>query len=152
MTRDETIALFLECESKRAVARFAALKQGKSEDEAREIAHEAAKERWNEWAEDMLAKRKALEESGAWAVEQVKPKNAETGAWMEEAKASFCRCLFFSKGGEGTQEAPGADKEQVEAGSLPVKSIAIDGTLGDFTGFVFPGNGGCPKRRVSRFL
>ena len=60
MTRDETIALFLECESKRAVARFAALEQGKSEHEAREIAHEAAKERWNEWAEDMLAKRKAV--------------------------------------------------------------------------------------------
>ena len=59
---------------------------------------------------------------------------------MEEAEASFSRCLFFSKGGEGTQEAPGDDKEEVEAGSLPVKSIAIDGTLVDFRGFVFPGD------------
>jgi hypothetical protein len=111
MTRDETIALFLECESKRAVARFAALEQGKSEHEAREIAHEAAKRRWNAWAKDMLAKRKAPEESGAWAVEWVvelfpflpnQAKNAETRAWMVEAEASFSRCLFFSKGDEGS--------------------------------------------------
>jgi hypothetical protein len=37
MTRDETIALFLK-----------------------------GKDAWNAWAEDMLAQRKALEESGQW--------------------------------------------------------------------------------------
>ena len=63
MTRDETVALFLECEAKRAEVRDAALAEGKSEEEARDIAHEAAKEHWNAWAEDMLAKRKALEQS-----------------------------------------------------------------------------------------
>ena len=140
--RERTVERFLECEEKRAEARATGLKQGKSEDDARQIAHEAAKEHWNAWAEDMLAKRKALEESGAWAVEWVverfpflpnQAKNAETRAWMEEAEASFSRCLFFSKGGEGTQEAPGGDhKEEVETGSLPVRSIAIDGTLADF--------------------
>jgi hypothetical protein len=40
MTRDETIALFLK-----------------------------GKDAWNAWAEDMLAQRKALEDSGAVAVE-----------------------------------------------------------------------------------
>ena len=76
MTRDEktvrerTVERFLECEAKRAEARAAALAEGKSEDEARKIAHEAAKQHWNAWAEDMLAKRKALEEPGAWAAER----------------------------------------------------------------------------------
>ena len=34
MTRDETVALFLECEAKRAEARAAALAEGKDEDGA----------------------------------------------------------------------------------------------------------------------
>ena len=58
---------------------------------------------------------------------------------MDGAVASFSRCLFFSKGGEGTQEASGDHKEEVEAGSLPFKSIAIDGSVADFRGFIFPG-------------
>ncbi len=39
MNRDETIALFERCEAMRA-AKKAALAEGKSEDEARNIAHE----------------------------------------------------------------------------------------------------------------
>ena len=137
MTRDETVALFLECEAKRAEAQQAAINEGKSEDEAREIAHEAARECWNAWAEDMLAKRKALEKSGTWAVEQVKPKNAETRAWMEEADANFSRCLFLLKGGENFQEEP---RDIIGDTVLPIKSIAIDGSYADFSGFIFPGN------------
>ncbi len=34
MTRDETVALFLECEAKRGEARAAALADGKDEDDA----------------------------------------------------------------------------------------------------------------------
>ena len=60
MTRDETVALFLECEAKRAEARTAALAEGKSETRTN-IAHEAAKRHWNAWAQAMLAERKALE-------------------------------------------------------------------------------------------
>jgi hypothetical protein len=78
MTRDETIALFLECEAKRAKAKAAAFAEGKSEDEAREIAHEAAKGHWNAWAEKLIA-----EETGAWAAKKtpwgsLEPENAET--------------------------------------------------------------------------
>ena len=78
MTRDEavrerTVERFLECEAKRAEARAAALAEGKSEGEAREIAHEAAKEHWNAWAEELLAERKALEETGAWTAEKKYP-------------------------------------------------------------------------------
>jgi len=58
MTRDETVALFLACEAKRAEARAAALAEGKDKRDAKHIAHEAAKARWNAWAEPLLAERK----------------------------------------------------------------------------------------------
>jgi hypothetical protein len=61
-----------------------------------------AKRHWNAWAEDMLAKQKALKESGAWTAEEVwsvlEPKNAETRTWMEETEVRFSRCLFLSRG------------------------------------------------------
>ena len=145
MNRDETVVLFLECEAKRSEARAAALAEGKSEDQAREIAHEAAKAHWNAWAEDFLSEREALEESSAWAQEKdgfgrLSPKNAETRSWMEKAKVNFSRCLFLLEGVEGTQEVPGDGKDDVDAASLPVKLIAIGGTVPDFRGFVFPGD------------
>jgi len=145
MDREETVVLFLECEAKRAGAHAAALADGKSVDDAREIAHEAAKNRWNAWADDMLAKRKTLEESGVWSATNychgsLEPKNAETRAWTEDAETSFSRCLFLLKGDEGAKETPENDKEEVEAASLPVKSIAVEGRVADFRGFVFPGN------------
>jgi len=141
--RESSVERFLECEAKRAEARAAASKEGKSEDDARKIAHEAAKKHWNAWAEDLLSEREALE--SAWAQEKdsfgrLSPKNAETRSWMEKAKVNFSRCLFLLEGVEGTQEAPGDDKDDVEAASLPVKSIAIEGRVADFRGFVFPGN------------
>ena len=144
MTRDETVALFLECEARRAEALAEALAEGKSERDAKNIAHEAAKKHWNAWAEDMLTKRKELEASGVWAAEKnsigtLEPKNAETRAWTEEALAHFTRCLFLVGGDEGTEETPEEDKEQPPAGNFPVKSIAIDSMMFDFSGFVFPG-------------
>ncbi len=60
MTRDETVALFLECEAKRAAARAAALGEGK-ERTSEEHSREAAKAHWNAWAEGLLAERKAME-------------------------------------------------------------------------------------------
>ncbi len=148
MTQDEmreaTVRRFEACESKRAEARAAALAEGKSEDDARDIAHEAAKARWNAWAEPLLAERKAMEASGVWAAEKnilgsLEPKNEQTHDWMERATADFSRCLFLLRGPEGTVEAAGEDKDKAEASEPPVKSIAIDNTVIDFRGFVFPG-------------
>jgi hypothetical protein len=144
MTRDETVALFLECEAKRGEARAAALAEGKSEDEARETAHEAAKAHWNAWAEPLLAERKAMEQSGAWAAEKkpwgsIEAKNEETRAWMERADAHFSRCLYLVRGAEWTKEAAGEDKDKPEASDPPVKSIAIDDVRIDMRGFAFPG-------------
>ncbi len=120
MTRDEavrerTVERFLECEAKRSKGRAAALADGKSENEALEIADEAAKAHWNAWAENMLAKRKTLEKSGVWSAAikntggRLEPSNAETLAWMEEAEASFSRCYFFSKWGDETKTPPEDD-------------------------------------------
>ncbi len=159
MTRDETVARFLECEGKRAEARAAALAGGKDEDNARKIAHEAAKAHWNAWADALLAGRKALEAEGAWAAEKdwfgsLEPKNEETRKWMERAAADFSRCLFLATGADGTKEAAGEDKDKPEPGEPLVKSIAIDNIVIDMRGFVFPGAarfGGAAFSGAARF-
>ena len=127
MTRDETVALFLECEAKRRDACAAALAEGKSEGKADDIAHEAAKAHWNAWAGPLLAERKAMEAGGRWAAEKdisgtLEPKNAETQAWMEKANVDFRRCLFHIRGVEGTKEAAEEDKIDNPEGGLPLKS------------------------------
>jgi hypothetical protein len=124
MTRDETVALFLECEAKRAEARAAALSNGKSEDEARGIAHKAAKVHWNAWASDRLAERKSMEESGAWAAKKnnlgaLEAKNDETSAWLQKSSTSFDRCHFLTR----EAETPTVSIEQSDGGEL--KSITI---------------------------
>jgi len=86
--RERTVERFLECEAKRAEARAAALAEGKSEDEAREIAHEAAREHWNIWARARLAKRKDLEVAGTWSARKgdfgiLVSTNADTRAWVD---------------------------------------------------------------------
>ena len=147
MTRDETIALFLECEAKRGEARAAALAGGKSEDHARNIAHEAAKAHWNAWAEPLLAERGRMETEGRWAAEKdvvygsLEPKNAETGAWMKRAEAGLLPLSLSCKGGGGeTKEAAGEERKESEDGKPPVKSIQLEGDSADFSGFIFPGD------------
>jgi hypothetical protein len=169
MTRDETVALFLQCEAKRSEARAAALAEGKDEDEASEIAHEAAKAHWNAWAEPLLAERKALEASGAWVSRREhfwEPEtggNSETQAWLDKAAADFSRCLFLLRGASSSRNGAcavsgiakdealqpdtiparaslGRDDAKAEASEPPVKSIAIDNTVIDFRDFVFPGD------------
>jgi uncharacterized protein YjbI with pentapeptide repeats len=70
MTRDETVALFLQ-----------------------------GREAWNAWAEKMLAERKSLEGSGRWAVERdlagvFQPRNEESANWVAAAKADFSDIAF----------------------------------------------------------
>ncbi len=117
MTRDETVALFLECEAKRAEARAAALAVGKDTVGADNAAHEAAKTHWNAWAEPLLAECKAMKADERWAVKKgrrtlarLEPKNAETQAWMEKADADFSGCFFLLRGVEGNKGAAGEDK------------------------------------------
>lgn len=162
VTRGETIALFLECEAKRVAACAAALADGKSRDDAKTIAHGAAKTHWNTWAEALLAERKAMEADGRWDVEMgwqgsLEPKNELTRTWMKKAAADFSRWLFESHHHcDGAQSVAGSNPEP-ESTTLdlhgagtprddgnktnepPAKSIQLEGDCADFSGFMFPG-------------
>ena len=142
MKRDITVARFLECEAKRIAARAEALTKDQSEQEARDLAHEAAKKHWNAWAQSLLEEKRALEKSRGWATLKDKSgnlaaANAQTRDWMERAEANFSRCLFLVAGANGIE--PGEDKNPPESGGLPLKSVAIDGASITFAGFIFPG-------------
>jgi hypothetical protein len=103
------------------------------------------REAWNEWANALLAERKAMEEAGAWKSSREyswkpeKGENPETQAWLEKASASFSRCLFLVRGA-GTKETAGEDKKEGADSEPPVKSIQLEADHADFEGFVFPGN------------
>ena len=115
MTRDETVALFLECEAVRAAARAVALRDGKDKRDAEQVAHRAAQAHWNAWAESLLAQCKAIEADGHWA--------AERDRWSDKAATDFSRCLFLVRGAEGSKETAGRDKKESEDGGPPVKLI-----------------------------
>jgi Pentapeptide repeats (9 copies) len=141
MNRDDSVKLFLECEAKRGEARAAALAGGKSEDEAHEIAHEAAKTHWNGWADGLLAERKAMQADGCWA------------AWIQKAKADFSSCLFETPsslrvhGSSSERETETPDRgskaprdDGAEDGEAPRRSIKLEGNGAYFSGFIFPGD------------
>jgi hypothetical protein len=115
MNRDETVALFLQ-----------------------------GREAWNAWAERMLSERKALEETGRWALKEdgyarQEPKNAETTAWLGAARADFARCQFLIEGRathEGTTEP---DRGAADSCEQRTHSVWIPGAKVDFDGFLFPG-------------
>jgi hypothetical protein len=127
MTRDETIALFLECEAKRTDAQAIAIAEGKFEEEACEAGQKAARRHWNDWAERMLAKRKELEAANLLGT------NVETFTWKNDALADFSSCIF------GALNPPVEERKvQPEVIDILVKPILIDGSLLDFRGFIFP--------------
>jgi len=140
MTRDETVALFLECEAKRAATQAQGLSEGKSEILAVAHSYEAAQAHWNAWAESLLAERKAMEADGRWAAEKgrcgkLEPQNEETRAWMTKAAADLSRCRFLTPG------ADGAKAEQESSRPFPpVRSIELEGWCIYFHGFIFPGD------------
>ncbi len=70
MDREESIALFLQ-----------------------------GREKWNAWAEQRLAERKALEADGGWEAAKdwrggLEPRNEKTRVWLEAAKADFTDAGF----------------------------------------------------------
>ena len=163
MTRDETVALFLECEAARGAARAAALGEGKDKWEADENAHQAAQAHWNAWAEALLAERKAMQVHGRWAAEKnpwgdLEPKNAETRIWMKKAAADFSGARFeqapsLRAPAQGPGYTPRSDPEaasetldaEAPRDDAPVKSeppaqpIKIEGDHANFWGLMFPG-------------
>ncbi len=146
MTRDETVALFLECEAKRAEARAAALAEGKDKHGADTAAHEAAKAHWNAWAEPLLAERKAMEADGRWAAEKdwmgdLEPKNAKTHGWMDKAEADLPPLSISCTGGAGNQKRQREkSKKRTATANRPSNQSSLRETRADFSGFIFPGN------------
>jgi hypothetical protein len=115
MTRDETVALFLQ-----------------------------GREAWNAWAENTLAERKAMEADGRWAAGKnqfagLQPANEETSAWMQKALADFSRCLFLVRGAEQTKETPGEEGKLDDEARPAGKLIQLQAENIDFSGFIFPG-------------
>ena len=135
MTRDESIALFQECENTRAKARAVALAEGRSESEAEDIAHNAAKDHWNAWANGLIAERNAMEEDGRWASE------VEKQAWLSRATVDFSFCLFHSKNliseKKDTEARAVAQKKAAKA-KRNVESIQLNGVSACFDNFRFP--------------
>jgi hypothetical protein len=131
MNRDQTIALWLECEA----AGRAALIQGKSPG----AAHDAARRVWNSWAERLLKER--MESGGdSWGSDRflegsLLKRSDEEREWRLAAAADFSSFSFAA-----TETIPIASN----ARTLPYRALL--GRQGhfrtfetDFTGFIFPG-------------
>jgi hypothetical protein len=140
MTRDETIALFLECEAKRVAERANALAEGKSEPEAEDIAHEAAKAHWNAWAEASLAEMKTLVTGGNWRVQRldedtnfaVTAANAETQEWINGATCRLTNLYVETKGWH---------LNQVREEGMRLfrrRKLEIESEIINLSGFIFP--------------
>jgi hypothetical protein len=145
MNRDETIALFERCETARAAAMAKALADGKQEDEARDVVHEAARTVWNGWAEPLLAEREAMEANGRWAAGKdwrgnLEPQNDETRDWMARAAADFTRIHFLVRGVEATEVNAGEVKHDAAPEEPPVKTLSVEDGAVNFSGFKFPGD------------
>ena len=130
MTRDETVALFLECEAKRAEALAAALAKGKDERDAENTAHQAAKAHWNGWAQTMLDERKAMEADGRWSREST------ISDWLWRAATNFSSCHFFDRRAATEVLAPEFKAALIKKAAEPIP-ISLAGA--PFDGFVFPG-------------
>jgi len=141
MTRDETIALFLQ-----------------------------GREAWNAWAEGMLAERKALEEAGEWAVETdfigpLKGQNDKTRDWVKRASVDFSRCRVVRSGAEASSlrgpEAPNQSRDlhrsvlHRHGADAPRDDDEDDGLITievadrfDCVGFIFPANASFASAQV----
>jgi uncharacterized protein YjbI with pentapeptide repeats len=111
MTRDESIALFLQ-----------------------------GREAWNAWAEALLAEKKALEAAGRWQVhDDDRDQNDETRAWIAAATIDLSGLLFVTQAlADAAEQQTGHKKKLPPPSEADVKSILVEGDVIDFSGFIFP--------------
>jgi hypothetical protein len=137
MTRDETVALFLECEAKRKDA----LALGKTEEEA----HKAAREHWNDWAKQMLMELKASRRAvfgqhlrvpsmsrSQWRTKHSK----QIVEWLDKARADFSRLEIVA--GSYSLRNRDEDDEEKLATEEWMRRLKCTGFWIDFRGFIFP--------------
>jgi hypothetical protein len=131
MTRDEAIALFRECESRRSETRAEALSKGKSAKDADEAAHEAAKSCWNAWVKALIDERNGIEKAGSWSERQE--------GWHARARVDFRSCIFKAdiKKGAGATIAIDTIASKAER---DLNSIAGEDFITRFDGYIFPGD------------
>lgn len=167
MTRDETIALFLDCEAKRKEAGEAALARGADRVDVINAAHAAARAHWNAWADRMIAEREALVASGRWASStKLRPENAETRAWIEAAAVDFTSVHFQISSSNGLEQPKLGDAQEIRDRSFgrpihewwqkryPIKQVVIEGTIDpeiSMTSYVFPGRARFSEARFEGF-
>jgi hypothetical protein len=147
MNQEQTIALWQKCED----ARAAALAEGRDEDEA----HEAATAIWNGWANELLASKSEMEESGVWAAEKNRlgdliAKNEDTRRWMDEAKADFSGLGFLMRARADVETQAGKEAQK-EPGSPSgaVRSLLLKTDVARFDGWTFPGDAGFGEAQFS---
>jgi hypothetical protein len=114
MTRDETIALFLQ-----------------------------GRDAWNAWAEARLAEKKALEEAGAWEIGDYDERTSEeTIAWMDAAGANFSSIRFATQASAqpdtGQTLSKGDSSPSLQ--DIEIKTIYLEhpNFAFHFNGFIFP--------------
>ena len=101
------------------------------------------REKWNEWAEGMLAQKKELEEAGKWRVEirrdgqsryremSANPEEPEIQAWLDEAYVDFSNLCLKS-------EVIKVREETEICEMISIKSIELNEPSTDFGWFIFP--------------
>jgi hypothetical protein len=118
------------------------LAEGKSEIEAKRVAHEEVKAKWNGWASGLLQRRCAMERSGLFTLKAVEYDddmlfqnyeggNAETSEWIASASLDF-RQVYFRQS-ENTQAAVPQDGFALQSGHVIMGDASMN-----FSGFIFP--------------
>ena len=90
MTRDETVALFLECEAKRPKRAPRRWPKEKTNATRKTRGHEAAKAHWNAWAEPCSPNARPWKPMAAGPLKRLNG--------MRRARANFNFCLFLNAG------------------------------------------------------
>lgn len=124
MNRMETISLWEKCQN------------AKKPDDTSEVARTRARELWNQWANQLLAKRDELESKNLWSVHEEKCSliglNDASKAWLDEARVDFSSMSFTRASSDNNtqKELPIPDG---------VTKVGSHGSAIDFEGFIFPG-------------
>jgi len=145
MNQDETVELFGACEKARIEAKAEAVAKGQSEQEARAIAHDAARALWNEWAHKQLAESERLKEAGSWDAQRqssgpLEARNDETRQWLEAARVDFSGLRFLMSMDADEIRLDLGDVKSRPATWEPIRAIAHENDDINLTGFIFPGN------------
>src|SRR5579883_2208524 len=149
VTRDETIALFLQCEKARKIAYERSFSETSDSDFSWTVAHQAAKEVWNGWANDILSQKAILQRQGAWILlprmtwesrlDWRKRQTPEMQAWLDLSRVSFSSCQL-SQASPNRRAYKNYEILKNFNSTDAISSPEIQGSAGwlDFRDYIFP--------------